>query len=403
MTALHLVLPASFQCEMKTDQIWNEVRDLPQRKFLQHPGRMPAAILSYDWSTTSIGPIDTWPVSLRSVVQMAVLSRQPICLVWGPDLNFIYNDAYAPILGLKENGALGQPFEQLWSDVWEDISPIVHVAMSGTGTWHQEMPLVMMRNGFDEETFWSFSYSPLYDDTGRIAGMINITTDTTSTVDNRERLSTSYDAAKRKITEQAEFDAQQRIIQREMSHRIKNIISMTMSVVSQTLRHTHSVSEARDIIGQRLTALADAQDILTTARFAEAQVHALVTQVMKPHIGNGSRAKFSGPDFTIPAQTALGMALAIHELATNAVKYGALSNDSGKVSLDWTLSSDGAFRLEWTEAGGPEVRTPVRSGFGSRLMGKVVPAYFSGTGETFYDADGLRYVLTGRVDPVDVD
>lgn len=90
---------------------------------------MGDAILAFDWTKTSVGPNQQWPQSLRSVVQMAVFSKQAICLFWGRDLNIIYNDAYTPILGIKEPTALGAPLEQLWSEVWHDIASIVQIAL----------------------------------------------------------------------------------------------------------------------------------------------------------------------------------------------------------------------------------------------------------------------------------
>ncbi|WP_375452547.1 HWE histidine kinase domain-containing protein [uncultured Devosia sp.] len=369
-----------------------------QPDVLQGRGRMAEAILAFDWSSTSIGPLGTWPISLRSVVQMAALSRQPICLFWGTDLNILYNDAYAPFLGLREADALGQPFRIIWSDIWGSIAPIVDEAMSGNGTWFEDLPLTMTRNGFEEPTYWSFSYSPLYDDTGKIAGLINIATETTAAVNNRVKLDASYDNARQQLVERHEIEARQQVIQREMAHRIKNILSMTMAVVSQTLRHPSSMETARDTISRRIAALAEAQDVLTNARFSEAEIGILAGQVLKPHVTDNARASISGPEVTVPAQHAFGMALALHELATNAVKYGALSNETGNVSLDWTMTNDGAFRMEWRESGGPEVQTPSRKGFGSSLMSKIVPSYFSGTGETFYEPSGFRYVLTGTVE-----
>lgn len=98
---------------------------------------MAEAILAFDWAGTSIGPISAWPQSLRSVVEMAVLNKQAICMFWGRDLNMIYNDAYMPILADKEKHALGAPFEEIWSDVWQDIASIVQETLSGKGIWYE--------------------------------------------------------------------------------------------------------------------------------------------------------------------------------------------------------------------------------------------------------------------------
>lgn len=357
---------------------------------------MAEAILAFDWAGTSIGPISAWPQSLRSVVEMAVLNKQAICMFWGRDLNMIYNDAYMPILADKETHALGAPFEEIWSDVWHDIAPIVQDALSGKGIWHENLPLRMMRKGIPEETFWSFSYSPLYNDDGSVAGLINITTETTRTVQNQALLEKTINDAQYQIEIQNKLDRQQRVIQREMAHRIKNILSMTMAVMSQTMRHSVSMKDASETITKRITALSNAQDVLTNAQFDDADVETLIKEVLRPHLGTG-RIQVTGPGVVIPAQAALGMALAIHELATNATKYGSLSNDDGRVNLHWNTDKENSFFMEWQETGGPVVTAPTRVGFGSRLMSRIVPGYFGGTGESHYEPSGFRYVLNGFI------
>ncbi len=104
-----------------------------------------------------------------------------------------------------------------------------------------------------------------------------------------------------------------------------------------------------------------------------------------------------GARLDLPSQAALGLSLAIHELATNAAKYGALSNETGHIRISWRHEADDAFRFEWREEGGPEVVKPARRGFGSRLTNQIVPSYFDGSGETAFTPEGLRYVLEGTL------
>ncbi|WP_234902084.1 sensor histidine kinase [Agrobacterium rubi] len=207
----------------------------------------------------------------------------------------------------------------------------------------------MIRKGISEETFWSFSYSPLYNDDGSVAGLINITTETTKTVQNQVLLEKNIDDAQHQIEVQNKLDAQQRVIQREMAHRIKNILSMTMAVVSQTMHHSVSMKDASETITKRITALSNAQDVLTNAQFDDADVETLIKEVLRPHLGDTGRIQVTGPGVVIPAQAALGMALAIHELATNATKYGSLSNDDGRVNLHWNTDKENSFFMEWQE------------------------------------------------------
>ncbi|MQB03020.1 histidine kinase [Agrobacterium tumefaciens] len=348
-------------------------------EFPYDDSEMGEAIRRFDWASTSTGPIETWPVSLKATVQMILKQGHAICLFWGPDLNIIYNDAYRPLLGLKERDALGKPFHILWSDVWDDVKPFVDAALSDRGTFAEDLHLVMERNGYPEDTYWTFSYSPLYDDAGKVAGLINITVDTTNSVQSRSR---------------------EEVLRRELVHRVKNTMAITTAVVSATLRHSQTLEDARDTIKRRIAALGNAQNLIH-ASGKGASISALVRDSVYPHLDDKARVTISGPDMEIAPQQALGLSLAIYELATNALKYGALSNESGKIEIVWTLDEDDHFALRWRETDGPAVRTPTRTGFGSRLTNQIVAAYFSGEGRTFYHPDGLLFELDGKYEAGD--
>jgi PAS domain S-box-containing protein len=137
---------------------------------------------AYDWSATPLGASVEWPRSLRTVMDVAISSRQPMFVAWGPELTFLYNDAYAPILGKKHPAALGRPFRDVWSEVWDDLEPLVSRALAGEATWSENLPLVMERNGFPEDTWYTFSYSPIRGDDNRIAGMFCSCIETTAQV-----------------------------------------------------------------------------------------------------------------------------------------------------------------------------------------------------------------------------
>jgi two-component sensor histidine kinase len=340
-------------------------------------GRMGRLLKEFDWSSTPLGPIDAWSAALRSSVEMMLGQKHAICIFWGPDLTILYNDAYAPILGGKETEALGRPAHEIWSDVWDGIKPFVEQAMSGEGTWSEEMPLTMMRNGYLEETFWTFSYSPLYDN-GRVAGMINVALDATPGV-----------VARRK----------QEVLARELVHRVKNTLAVTAAVVSSTLRNAQTIEEARSTVAARIIALGHAQELLHGAE-DDTPVRSIVDVAIKAHLDRPDRVTITGPETRVVSQQAVGLSLAVYELATNAVKYGSLSNDDGTVNISWTTGADGAFHFSWHELGGPAVVAPTKKGFGSRLTNNIVASYFSGKGTTSYDADGVRFDLSGVLDKV---
>ena len=147
--------------------------------FLANGGEMGALISAHDWRSTPLGTFDTWPSSLKSTLATFLSCPQPIFIAWGPQLLSLFNDAYRPMLGARMNGALGQPFAKVWPEAWADIEPIVKKALNGEGSSHKNMPFTLTRNGYREKTWWTFSYMPLRDDKGAVAGMFSIMSDVT--------------------------------------------------------------------------------------------------------------------------------------------------------------------------------------------------------------------------------
>ena len=149
--------------------------------FLTGGGAMGALIRTHDWAVTPLGPIEGWPQSLRSAVGTVLASHFPGCIVWGPSLVTIYNDAFRPILGAKPE-ALGRPFSEIWSEAWETIGPIAERAFAGEATFIEDFPLTVERNGYPEEASFTFCYSPIRDEAGRVAGFLDTVVETTGKV-----------------------------------------------------------------------------------------------------------------------------------------------------------------------------------------------------------------------------
>lgn len=360
-------------------------------------GYMAEQIVAFDWASTSLGPIATWPRSLTNIVRTVLASRQPICFWWGPDLLQFHNDDYLPMLADRADRALGAPFQQLWSDVWDGVKPFVDQALKGKGTWMENLPLQVVRNGNTTETFWTFSYSPLYDDDGKIAGLLNIVTETTDAVRDRSALAAEVQRANAALVAQTEAERQQRLLQRELSHRMKNTLAMVQAIVSQSLRSAKDFDGGARLASQRIEALGRAQDMLTRANWETANIREVVAEAFEPHRDRPDRLEVNGPGLTLTAQQALGLSLGVHELATNAIKYGALSTDQGRVRVRWDVSDTGALSFEWAEEGGPPVEQPSRKGFGSRLTTRVVPSYFDGKASFEFRPEGVVYTLIGQL------
>ncbi|EYF03192.1 ATP-binding protein [Chondromyces apiculatus] len=153
-------------------------------------GEMATLMRAFDWSTTPVGPVERWPESLRTAVSICLASRFPIELWWGPQYARLYNDAYRPILGASKHPQyLGRPGRECWAELWDVIGPMLDgVRTTGEATWSEDMPLMMTRNGYLEETYVTFSYSPVREQDGSIAGIFCACTETTGRVLGERRL-----------------------------------------------------------------------------------------------------------------------------------------------------------------------------------------------------------------------
>ncbi|MGW5837841.1 PAS domain-containing protein [Methylorubrum extorquens] len=583
-----------------------------------------------DWGATPLGKRETWPAVLRTTVDLMLASLHPMCLLWGPERIFLYNDGYAEILGARHPSALGLPTEDVWPELWDDLAPLIDRTFRGESFAFRDQPLTMTRNGFDEQVWYDFAYSPVRHENGEIVALLNVTSESTVRVtaqrdrdrangwlrssegrlaalieatsdslysmspdwqemrslqgrgfivnadaptvrwmdeylfpeDQREVrdeienavsrmepfemehrvrladgsagwifsravpvrdeggrvtewfgmaadvtaryraveqlreseafmrgvLAASNDCIKvldldaklafmseggKRVMEVSDFNAiagcpwpnfwegagnvaakeavasaragvaatfqgyadtmkgnrrywdvqvspivgadgkpecilsisrditalkaaeeARAVLAQELAHRMKNSLAMVQAIVTQTLRQTKSMDEARTAVSQRLSALGRAQDILTRSDFTEADIHEVVAAAIEPHRIAEDSIAWSGPPLTLNSQQALGLSLAIHELATNAAKYGALSNETGRVAMSWRVE-DGAFAFEWIEAGGPPVASPETRGFGSKLIERIVASYFEGEGILHFDASGVRFRLAG--------
>jgi len=139
--------------------------------FLSGGGEVGAMMRAHDWSTSPLGHPRGWPQALRTVVGLMLNSKFPMFVAWGPELAFLYNDSYRDVLGEKHPNALGRRFHDIWSEIWDDIHPLIERALAGEATYAERMYLEMNRHGYDEPTWFTFSYSPVRDESGQIAGM----------------------------------------------------------------------------------------------------------------------------------------------------------------------------------------------------------------------------------------
>ncbi len=291
------------------------------------------------------------------------------------------------ILGLDSPAAaIGKPWPDFWTCL-EDAAAIgssLHAARLGASSRFQAR-----LQGQRATTWWDIAVTPIHG------------------ADERpERIL----AVARDITELKRTEDRQTLLMQELSHRMKNTLALVQAVAAQTLRNAPSLDSAADSLSARLQALAKAHDVLLQGSFASASLVALVETCVQLH-GDGEPGRFrvAGPDVTLSPHQGMTLALMLHELATNATKYGSLSTPGGHVEIGWTVF-DGPqgqgplLRFSWEEANGPPVVPPTRTGFGSRLIARTLAHSFGGTVRLAYPVTGavltfesaLQSIVTGE-------
>lgn len=235
-------------------------------------------------------------------------------------------------------------------------------------TWEETFPL----RGKDGRYRWFLSRAqPIRNEQGQIIRWFGTNTD---------------------ITERLEAEEHLRLVMAELNHRVKNTLAAIDAVAHQTIRHSASLEEFQTAFSQRLRALAQAHSLLTQAQWQGAALRDLIERELGPRCGHDGQMEIQGPAITLPPQAALAMHMVIHELCTNAAKYGALSSGVGKVRVEWSLRAGPRYpelALRWTECGGPPVVQPTKKGFGSRVLDSTIAFELDGDLRLDFRESGL--------------
>jgi len=203
--------------------------------------------------------------------------------------------------------------------------------------------------------------------------------------------------------EQERAEQHRTMLTHELSHRVKNLLATVQAVASQTFRSGTDIKASVATFNDRLTAMAKAQDLLVADRADAATVmEALSSSTSVFEAEPGTRFKLSGPTVPLRSAAAMSLAMAAHELCTNAVKYGALSAPHGHVEVRWSVTDD-RFQLEWIEHGGPPATPPKRQGFGSRMIERVLTAELGGTAQMHYEPFGFRCIFEAPISALTAD
>jgi len=193
------------------------------------------------------------------------------------------------------------------------------------------------------------------------------------------------------VTDRKRAELHLRLLVNELNHRVKNSLATIQAIAAQSFTGERALHQAQEAFSSRIVALAEAHDLLTRENWEGAELHDVTTRLAALHGGAG-RFELSGPSIRLSPKTALSLSMALHELATNAMKYGALSTPDGRIRVAWDLAPvPGAARLDltWTESGGPPVTMPTDRGFGSRLIERGLAAELSGSATIDFHPDGV--------------
>lgn len=285
-----------------------------------------------------------------------------------------FNQAAAEFSGLKPAIGLGA-WCVTWRLYYPDGRPMPHADCPMAVALKEGRPIrgaeaVAERPDGTRVPFLPFP-TPLYDMAGNLIGAVNMLVD---------------------ISERKEAEARQKRLIDELNHRVKNTLATVQSLAGQTFRRAGVPPEARDVFEARLFALSRAHDQLTNAHWASAEFRALAHDICAPYRGEADRIRLEGPPVKLSPRAALTLAMVLHELATNAAKYGALSAPGGTVSVSWNVANGTttpAMHIAWRETGGPQVKPPKRRGFGSRLVEQGVHQELDGAAAIAFERDGL--------------
>ena len=296
----------------------------------------------------------------------------------------IWNAGARNILGWEAEEIIGGQIPMIWTRVdWDggvpqqEMATALQAGRAEVERWHLRK---------DGSMFWASDLMmPLRSQSGEAIGFLKIL---------RDR------------TDQRRAAENQQTLINELNHRVKNTLATVQSIATQTLRTASTAREAHEALEERLMALSRAHNVLTREAWDSAQLSEIVGQALAAYRDRQEdRIHIAGPDVRLSPRVALAISMALHELATNAVKYGALSNPGGQVLIAWTLrdaSDCQRLRLLWTEQGGPAVQPPRRRGFGSRLIERSLAAELGGTATMDFAPTGVVCAIEAvlRDDPL---
>lgn len=357
-----------------------------------------------DWIAGSERALVLAPLGRDAAVAAAVLREASLEAVPCPDLAWLVNELHTgagvaliveEVLHEQDYGVLARWVEA--QPPWSDF-PVIVLAQRGGGI-ERNPAAGRFIQALGNVSFLERPFHP----TTLVSMVKTALRGRRRQYEARDRMDVLRDAVQRQQQDQAHL----RLLLNELNHRVKNTLATVQSIVTQTLRSADASTRTRDTLTSRIVALSKAHDVLTNEQWSGADLGEIAAQAAQPfRLGLGAeRIAIDGPPVRVAPKTAIAMALALHELATNAVKYGALSGNDGRIEFGWRIAGHGADReliAVWREFGGPRVTPPARAGFGTRLIERGLAADLNGEVSISYPPDGVVCTIRARLEGADL-
>jgi len=349
---------------------------------IKGPDGRPERLLSISRDITEMKQAED--LAAQTAERYRLASRATNDAIWDWDLatdHIQWNEAVQTLFGYapEDVGPSGKWWKrQIHPDDRERVAQDIQTAIDGEGT-HWSAEYRFQRADGTYATIFDRGHV-LRDETGQAIRMIGAMLD---------------------ISDRKQAEQQLRLLHRELGHRLKNVLTMVQAIASQTLRSSASLDEARETLAARLITMGKAQDVLIDGTADEADVATVLASALEPHGWHQTgRFRLRGPRLRLNSGSALSLALLVHELATNAIKYGALSVPDGHVDLVWAITEDEkpCLALRWSEHGGPPVVVPARKGFGTRLITRGLGGDGRSQVQLDYEPSGVVCTLTAPLE-----
>ncbi len=347
--------------------------------FLGDGGEMGRLIRAHDWSASTLGPPEGWPQSLKTVVRLILTSSHPMFIWWGPDLIQFYNDAYRETMGPERHpSALGGKGRECWAEIWDIIGPQIELVMRGEGsTWHEDALVPVTRHGRREDVWWTYGYSPI-DDGDRVGGVLVVCNDVTARMVGERR---------------------QKLLHDELNHRVKNTLATVLSLAMLSGKSARSVPQFVTAFTDRIHAMAKTHDLVIKGATGAITVAGVLHAELAPYIAVDGQVEMVCDELALTAETPVNLGLIVHELLTNAAKYGALSTPHGRLIVHCGRTPTGGF-LDWRETIGHPLAPSERKGFGTQLIDRLARE-LGGSARLDLKPTGLEARVTFNLAPID--